>query len=123
MVYSREDCAREDAGVAVGDQLRDFALSLPEAVEEFPWGDRVMKVNKKIFVFLGDKRLGLKLPASCEAALSIAGAAPMGYGLGKANWVVIPLDAPLPPRGVLEDWIVESYRAVAPKRCIAQLAP
>ncbi len=101
--------------------MREFALALPEAVEEFPWGERVVKVNKKIFVFLGETKLGLKLPASCDAALSVKGAEPMGYGLGKANWVVIPLDGALPPRGVLEDWIVESYRAVAPKRCLAQL--
>src|SRR5690242_9119860 len=33
--------------------LRAFALGLPEAYEEFPWGECVVKVNKKVFVFLG----------------------------------------------------------------------
>src|SRR6266545_2881018 len=33
--------------------LRDFALGLPGAYEEFPWGECVVKVNKKVFVFLG----------------------------------------------------------------------
>jgi predicted DNA-binding protein (MmcQ/YjbR family) len=34
-------------------QLRAFALSLPGAAEDFPWGERVAKVNGKTFVFLG----------------------------------------------------------------------
>ena len=34
-----------------------FALrdELPGAMEDFPWGERVVKVNKKIFVFMGKK--------------------------------------------------------------------
>jgi len=31
--------------------LADFALSLPEAWADSPWGDAVVKVGKKIFVF------------------------------------------------------------------------
>ena len=34
--------------------LREFALTLPGAWEDFPWGDTVIKVRKKIFVFLGE---------------------------------------------------------------------
>jgi hypothetical protein len=33
-------------------QLRAFALSLPVAAADLPWGERVIKVNGKIFVFL-----------------------------------------------------------------------
>lgn len=33
--------------------MRAFALGLPGAVDEHPWGETVIKVNKKIFVFLG----------------------------------------------------------------------
>ena len=38
---------------ALQAELRAFALSLPGAGEHFPWGERVVKVNGKIFVFLG----------------------------------------------------------------------
>jgi predicted DNA-binding protein (MmcQ/YjbR family) len=103
-------------------QLRRFALSLPEAFEDHPWGESVAKVRGKIFVFLGEdgsKRITVKLVESHEHALAIEGAAPTGYGLGKAGWVTVPfVDVPI---DVARDWIEESYRIVAPKRLVAQL--
>lgn len=113
--------------------MRAFALSLPDAFEDFPWGERVIKVNKKIFVFLGgDDRaetgdvatgggFSLKLRESHHHAMSVPGAAPTGYGLGKAGWVSVPFTPDLPDIEVLEDWIEESYRAVALKRLISEL--
>ncbi len=111
---------------ALWKRLRAFSFALPEAHEEFPWGDRVAKVNKKIFVFLGegdapDAVLGVKLVESHPAALAVPGARPMGYNLGKAGWVVVPLQRTGPPPAILEDWIVESYRLVAPARLAARL--
>ena len=41
------------AVATVREKVREFALSLPEAVEEHPWGEDVAKVRGKIFVFLG----------------------------------------------------------------------
>jgi predicted DNA-binding protein (MmcQ/YjbR family) len=109
--------------MAAADRLTTFALGLPGAWEDHPWGDTVAKVGKKVFAWLphGEhQRLGVKLPESAEAALGVDGAQPMGYGLGKAGWVVVPLSAGAPVE-VLEDWLEESYRAVAPKRLIAEL--
>lgn len=34
-------------------RVRSFALGLPEAYEDFPWGESVAKVNGRVFVFLG----------------------------------------------------------------------
>jgi predicted DNA-binding protein (MmcQ/YjbR family) len=99
--------------------LLGFALSLPEAWEDHPWGDTVVKVRKKIFVFVGSERITVKLAEAHEHALSIEGAEPTGYGLGKAGWVTVPV-AGLPD-DVLHDWIEESYRLVAPKRLVAAL--
>ena len=36
-------------------RLRSFALSYPEAREEFPWGERAFKVAGKTFVFLSSQ--------------------------------------------------------------------
>jgi len=108
--------------------LRTFALSLPETREEFPWGDRVIKVKKKVFVFLGRQEttdefgLSVKLPSSGMMALALPFVEPTGYGLGKAGWVTARFGAgdaiPVP---MLRAWIDESYRAVAPKKLVAAL--
>ena len=109
-------------------KLRAYALALPEAYEDFPWGDRVVKVNKKIFIFMGDggaseqQRIGIKLSEAHDFALSIPGAAPSGYGLGRAGWVSIPIGADALTVALLREWIEESYRLVAPKRLIVKLA-
>jgi len=107
------------------DYLR-YALDFPEAWEDMPWdGDVVAKVGKKIFVFFGTGEVpsvGVKLPQSAEQALLSDAVTPMGYGLGKWGWVVVRIDGPdAPEQGIIEDWIEESYRAVAPKKLIAQL--
>jgi predicted DNA-binding protein (MmcQ/YjbR family) len=106
--------------------LRAFALAYPGAHEEFPWGERVIKVKGKVFVFLGRDGGGLglsvKLPTSRLMALGLPFTAPTGYGLGKAGWVSAqfgPRDKP--PMAVLKAWIDESYRAIAPRKLVAQL--
>lgn len=101
-------------------RLLTFALSFPGAHEDRPWGDTVAKVDGKIFAFLGEKTITLKLPASADAALAVPDARPTAYGLGKAGWVTFPL-AGAPPEPVLRDWVDESYRAVAKKRRVAEL--
>lgn len=95
-----------------------FALGLPGATEDFPWGERVAKVNKKVFVFLGREPGGLsvKLPESGLEVLALPGAEPTGYGLGKSGWISIDYETARVPVDVLCAWIEESYRAVAPKR-------
>ncbi|MER6710437.1 MmcQ/YjbR family DNA-binding protein [Streptomyces sp. NPDC006386] len=112
------------------EKVRAFALGLPGAVEEFPWGEAVAKVNKKVFVFLGVQDgsypLGVTVKLTDETAhahaLACPGAEPAGYGLGKAGWVSIPLEQPgAPAAEVLCDWVEESYRVIAPKRLTAEL--
>ena len=63
----------------------------------------------------------MKLDESLEAALGLDGAAPAGYGLGKAGWVNVPLKGRSPSIGVLRDWVEESYRRVAPKTLVREL--
>jgi predicted DNA-binding protein (MmcQ/YjbR family) len=109
------------------DELEQFALALPEAWADTPWGDRVVKVAKKIFVFLsseGSDRPGLtvKLPESHDHGLSFEGAVLPGYGLGKHGWVTIYVNGvPKQERDVLFDFVEESYRAVAPKTLVKRL--
>ncbi len=106
--------------------LRDFALSFPGAHEDFPWGHRALKVKSKAFLFMGseDGGLGLsvKLPHSNSAALMLPFATPTGYGLGKSGWVSASFPkGQQPPMEMLRQWVDESYRAVAPKKLVAQI--
>jgi len=109
------------------ETLRALALEYPEAAEEFPWGERVVKVRGKIFVFLnqGDAGLAvtLKLRASHGEAMTLPFIRPTGYNLGRAGWVTArfaPGEAL--PVGMLAAWMDESYRLVAPKTLIKRLS-
>ncbi len=110
---------------AARSRLISFALSLPEAFEDQPWeDDTVAKVRKKIFVFFGDagsRHMTVKLAESHAHALSIEGARPSAYGLGKSGWVTVPLAAEGVDSALLREWIEESYRIVAPKTLVAAL--
>ncbi|MFK0252526.1 MmcQ/YjbR family DNA-binding protein [Streptomyces sp. NPDC090445] len=123
---------RVKAALRKWEAVREFALGLPEAVEEFPWGpeDCVVKVNKKIFVFLGStdgpQPVGLSVKLKDEAlhghAMSAPGAEPTGYGLGRSGWVSVPLEEQgAPSAQVLCEWVEESYRTVALKRQVKEL--
>jgi predicted DNA-binding protein (MmcQ/YjbR family) len=108
-------------------ELLAFALSLPQAWEDHPWGESVVKVGKKVFVFLGDdgtpdraRSFTVKLRASHEEASAMPWTSDPGYGLGRGGWLTVnpPEDAPME---LLRAWILESYRAVAPKKLSARL--
>jgi len=106
--------------------LRKHALAYPETTEDFPWGHSAFKVKGKgfLFTYLCDEEgylsLSLKLPISGKMALTLPFASPTGYGMGKHGWVTarfylndeIPLD-------MLNEWVDESFRAVAPKKVLA----
>ena len=106
--------------------LRQFALKFPEATEDHPWDHIAIKVKGKVFVFLAGPKdqfnVTCKLPSSSRMALALPFASPTGYGLGKSGWVTgqfgpadpIPIDR-------LTEWIDESYRAIAPKKLVAEV--
>ena len=109
------------------DSIEEFALSLPEAWPDTPWGDRVVKVGKKIFLFVSGADaerpvITVKVPESRDHALSYPEAFPTRYGLGKHGWVTIHVDTvPDEEQEVLIDFTEESYRAVATKTLVKRL--
>jgi predicted DNA-binding protein (MmcQ/YjbR family) len=106
--------------------LRDHALSFPETHEDFPWGERALKVKGKVFVFMskdGDHlSLSVKLPNTGGFALSLPFCEPTHYGLGKHGWVSAKFEGKDPPIPMLLEWIDESYRANAPKTLLKKIA-
>jgi len=110
---------------AEGEALRLFALRLPETHEDNPWGHAAIKVRGKVIVFLssddGGLLLSAKLPESGGAALHLPFASPTGYGLGRSGWVSARFAAgEAVPIALLEEWIEESFRAVAPKKIVRE---
>ncbi len=111
--------------------LRDFGLSFPETTEDFPWDHRALKVKGKVFAFMGTGKEGgadhddffitCKLPESGAMALTLPEVKPTGYGLGKSGWVSARYRPGKAPLDMLEDWLRESYCAVAPKKLSAAI--
>jgi predicted DNA-binding protein (MmcQ/YjbR family) len=106
--------------------LRRHGLALPEATEDFPWGHTALKVRAKTFAWLGEGEGGLsltvKLPVSRDFAETFDFAAPAGYGLGRSGWISCRFAAgESPDLDLLKRWMLESYRAVAPRALAARV--
>ena len=83
---------------------RAFAMGLPGATEDFPWGERVVKAGGKDFVFLGkdEGEEALKEPHVKEFDIT---------GRPMRNWVLVG------PEGVEDDerlsaWIRRAVKFV-----------
>ena len=107
--------------------LRTAALAYPDATEDFPWGERAIKVRGKAFLFLRGEPTGavsfsVKLPHSAADALELPYVEATHYGLGKHGWVTANVDGGRDaPLELFRSWIDESFRAVAPKKVVATL--
>jgi predicted DNA-binding protein (MmcQ/YjbR family) len=113
---------------AIEKLVMGTALGLPEATKDEPWaGDIVAKVRGKVFVFTGrpaPKRYGfsVKLPDSAIAVLELPNAEPTGYGLGRHGWVSLTFsDGDDVDADLVRSLILESWRAVAPKKLVREL--
>jgi predicted DNA-binding protein (MmcQ/YjbR family) len=105
--------------------IRKYALGMPEATEDYPWGHRAFRVGKKVFLFLawddGVFSVTAKLPDSQAMALTLPFAELTGYGMGRSGWVTARFSGrekvPVP---LLYQWIEESYGTIAPKKLAAR---
>jgi predicted DNA-binding protein (MmcQ/YjbR family) len=108
-------------------RLLAFGLELPGAHTKAPWpGHNDLAVNDKTFAYLSTPgepfSIGCKLPSSGQVALMLPFVTPTAYGLGKSGWVsaVWPPKQPIDEE-MLRAWILESYRAQAPKKLVKEL--
>ncbi len=99
------------------EQVSEFALELPEAVEDHPFGPTldVMKVAGKVFALLSDERVSLKCDP--KEALRLRDEYPAitaGYHLNKRHWNTVDLDGSVPAEEIR--WMVRhSYDLVVGK--------
>jgi predicted DNA-binding protein (MmcQ/YjbR family) len=111
------------------EELRAFGLRYPGTALKSPWpGHLDLAVNDKTFAYLSAPgepfAITCKLPHSNALALALPFTEPAPYGLGKSGWVSarVPAGEPL-PLAMFKAWIDESYRAQAPQKLVAALAP
>src|SRR6478736_5728967 len=110
---------------AVLKNLKAFGLSLPGTTPKSPWpGHDDVAVNDKTFAFMsvssGELVVSVKLPVTGKEVLRRADAKPTGYGLGKSGWVTVRFVDEV-PLDTVKRWMMESYRAQAPKKLVKQL--
>jgi predicted DNA-binding protein (MmcQ/YjbR family) len=109
---------------SIAEGIRKACLAYPDTREDHPWGESAFKVKDKTFVFMGSGEKGLsfsvKLGLSRDLALALSGSEPTHYGLGKKGWVTLRPTAKTSP-AVIRFLIDESFRAVAPRKLVANL--
>jgi hypothetical protein len=111
-------------GVTV-DELRAFALSMPEAEEKSHFDNADFRVRNKIFVSLKEpeRQATVKLSLEDQDALIARadGAFSLPGGWAKHGWTNIELDhADLAD---VEDLVIDAWLRVAPKKLHALLDP
>ena len=120
--------SRKEAPVESGPMkaLRKFAMTLPDAEEGTSCVNRAFRVGKKAYAYLGMKgdqyKLMIKLTDSLAKAEALHAKRPDNYQPGKLGWVTVwlPLQEKA-PKGLLEGWIEESYRALVPTASVDKL--
>jgi predicted DNA-binding protein (MmcQ/YjbR family) len=103
-------------------ELREYCLSLPGAVETFPFGPgaSVFKAaNGKMFGVTTQRHAPVDISVKVEPAIGEAlraqySAVVPGYHLNKRHWITITLGGDLPDERVHE-LVRDSYELVAPK--------
>jgi len=108
--------------------LRRIALRYPEVEEGIACNGTAIecatfKARNKSFLFVGAAEARLKLRESIAEANKLATREPARFQVGGQGWVKIVFDpSTSAPLDVLERWIDESYRLIAPKQLVALLA-
>ncbi|WP_308368150.1 MULTISPECIES: MmcQ/YjbR family DNA-binding protein [unclassified Microbulbifer] len=100
------------------DAARDYLLSRPEAVEDFPFGPNaaVFKIKDKMFALLSARKgvssINLKCdPEEAQALRDIFPGVLPGYHMNKKHWNTVLLDGSV-PNYEIERMIDRSYGLV-----------
>jgi predicted DNA-binding protein (MmcQ/YjbR family) len=99
-------------------ELRQYLLSKPEALEDLPFGPRVvvMKIRSKMFATVAEDagRVSMNLKCDPHEALILRDIFPAvkpGYHMNKRHWNTVVLDGSI-PRGEIERMVDNSYALV-----------
>ena len=103
------------------DQIRNYFLSCPEAIEDFPFGNEVhvFKIRKKMFGFLAHREGFARVNLKCDPDEAIMlrkrfESVIPGYHMNKIHWNTLVLDGTV-PNDEIEVMIENSYDLVVNK--------
>jgi predicted DNA-binding protein (MmcQ/YjbR family) len=105
------------------DELRELCLSLPQAIETFPFGEEtsVFKTsgNDKLFAVATLDAVPLSVTLKCdpEESLALQQGFPQitpGYHMNKKHWITVVLDDELPD-DLVEQLLRGSHALVRPR--------
>ncbi|MEU1603817.1 MmcQ/YjbR family DNA-binding protein [Micromonospora matsumotoense] len=103
------------------DQVREFALALPEAVEQETWGHPTFRVRDRIFASTSADGVVAIIRASKEDQAELMAADPDTFDpadyFGRFGWVRAQLATADPDE--IRELVVEGWRRAAPKRLVA----
>lgn len=100
------------------EEVKQYLLSKPDAIVDFPFGPEVavLKVHSKMFATLAvdDELFNMNLKCDPDEAVMLRDIFPAikpGYHMNKRHWNTIVLDGSI-PRGELERMVDHSYALV-----------
>ena len=103
-----------------GNDVRDLALSFPEAEERETWGHPTFRVRDKMFMGMAGDETTVTVKASKEAQAALVGSEPDTFFVpsyvGQHGWVGVRLEHV--DAAELAELIEDAWRATAPKRVI-----
>ncbi|MBF6100645.1 MmcQ/YjbR family DNA-binding protein [Nocardia cyriacigeorgica] len=106
---------------ATGDDVRAFALSLPETAEQFTWGMPTFRVAGKLFLTLpeAETSMAVRCPIIERDELVVAEPAKFWIAAHEAAnaWVRVRLAA-LDDRAEMEAIVADSWRQAAPRQLL-----
>lgn len=106
---------------ATGDDVRAFALSLPETAEQFTWGMPTFRVAGKLFLTLpeAETSMAVRCPVIERDELVVAEPAKFWIAAHEAGnpWVRVRLAA-LDDRDEMEAIVTDSWRQAAPRELL-----
>lgn len=104
------------------EQLRDYAISLPDVTEGFPFGETVLvfKAGGKMFLLvpLDTETLQFNVKCDPERAIQLREEYPCilpGYHMSKIHWNTIIVDGTLTNKQ-LKEMVQDSYNLVVKKK-------
>jgi predicted DNA-binding protein (MmcQ/YjbR family) len=104
------------------EQIRDYCLSLPNAVEYMPFGPNhvVFKVSNKMFLLLGLDETPIRFNVKCDPSIAIElrerfpESILPGWHMNKKHWNTVHVDGQI-SSNLLFEMIENSYAIVKTK--------